>query len=310
MSMARWHELDARKPGWRDLAWATVAAAAITLLLVASIAVVWLVDRAPATQPPAPALAGDTFTPTPRALSFVHATTTPAPAAAPTDAADNSIVITGAATPELLSVVSEDGARSGAGSGRAPAVGSAMFAAPGNAALATLAAGSWQAEDGVLRNTGETAAAEPWLTLTTVPSPTFAVEAEIRVTGQLPAVCDQSFGLVGGSPAAQAVYGAGLIFPCQGGGTVARLTDAGDWADGYNADPVMANAAFDPGTGWHTYRFEVRGDQLRLLVDGVAVVSGAAEAPLDAQVSDAEAGLWSQGVGIEIRQVAVYQLPQ
>jgi hypothetical protein len=90
---------------------------------------------------------------------------------------------------------------------------------------------------------------------------------------------------------------------------VARLTDAGDWADGYNADPVMANAAFDPGTGWHTYRFEVRGDQLRLLVDGVAVVSGAAETPLDAQVSDAEAGLWSQGVGIEIRRVAVYQLP-
>ena len=70
------------------------------------------------------------------------------------------------------------------------------------------------------------------------------------------------------------MYGGGLIFPCAAEAARARLTDVSVWEDGYNADPVIAEEAFDPGDDWHTYRFELRGDELRLLVDGADVVSG------------------------------------
>ena len=84
------------------------------------------------------------------------------------------------------------------------------------------------------------------------------------------------------SPDADQVYGGGLIFPCASDKARARLTDVSVWEDGYNADPVIADETFDPGDDWHTYRFELRGDQLRLLVDGADVVyrnAGGADRP-------------------------------
>ena len=58
------------------------------------------------------------------------------------------------------------------------------------------------------------------------------------------------------------------------GFAASRLTDVAVWEDGYNADPALAEETFDPGNEWHTYRFELRADELRLLVDGKDVVSG------------------------------------
>jgi hypothetical protein len=141
-----------------------------------------------------------------------------------------------------------------------------------------------------------------------VPSADFAVEAEIRVTGRLESVCDQSFGLTAGSPGAGQMFGGGLIFPCASDTAQARLTDVSVWEDGYNADPVLAEETFDPGNEWHTYRFELRGDELRLLVDGADVVSGTLEAPIDASSGDAQAGLWAQGVELKVRKVSVHLL--
>ena len=175
--------------------------------------------------------------------------------------------------------------------------------------LEILASGSWSASADALTNPGSSATAEPWLVLSAVPSGDFAVEAEIRVNGVLESVCDQSFGLVAGSPGASQVFGGGLIFPCASETTRARLTDVSVWEDGYNADSVLAEEPFDPGDAWHTYRFELRGDELRLLVDGAAVVSGTLEAPIDASSGDAQAGLWAQGVQLEVRKVSVHSLP-
>ena len=105
------------------------------------------------------------------------------------------------------------------------------------------------------------------------------------------------------------MYGGGLIFPCASDTAQARLTDVSVWEDGYNADPVIADKTFDPGNDWHTYRFELRGNQLRLLVDGADVVTGKLEAPIDAASADAQAGLWAQGVQLEVRKVSVQLLP-
>jgi hypothetical protein len=306
--MSRQNELDRRHRGWRDLALAGVAAAAVTLLLVAAVALVWLVGRSPS-QTPVLAVQSQS-TPTPRSLTFVRNTPTPGatvPAAVPTattvvPSADTAPTLVATPEPPAVSTESATTPASDGGDG-------IVFEAPGRNELETLASGSWSATADALVNPGSSAVAEPWLVLSTVPSADFAVEAEIRVTGRLESVCDQSFGLVAGSPGADQVFGGGLIFPCASDTPRARLTDVSVWENGYNADPVLAEQTFDPGSEWHTYRFELRGDDVRLLVDGADVVSGTVGAPIDASSGDAQAGLWAQGVQLKVRKVSVQVLP-
>jgi hypothetical protein len=306
--MSRQNELERRHRGWRDLALAGVAAGAVTMLLVAAVALVWLVGRSPS-QAPVLAVQSQS-TPTPRSLIFVRNTPTPAatvPAAVPTATAvppSAATVPTLVATPEPPAVSTESATTPAAESGE-----DVVFEAPGRDKLETLASGSWSVSEDVLANPGSSAVAEPWLVVSTVPSGDFAVEAEIRVTGRLESVCDQSFGLVAGSPSAGQVYGGGLIFPCASDKARARLTDVSVWEDGYNADTVLADKAFDPGNEWHTYRLELRGDELRLLVDGADIVSGTLKSPIDASSGDAQAGLWAQGVQLKVRKVSVHVLP-
>jgi hypothetical protein len=310
--MSRQYELDRRHRGWRDLALAGAAAAGVTLLLIAAVGLVWLFGRSPS-QAPVLAVQSQS-TPTPRALTFVQNTPTPA-AAAPDEAPTATTVApteeaaepapTVAATPEppAITIESETTPASDAGD-------DLVFEAPGRNDLEPLASGSWTASADALANPANSAVAEPWLVISAVPSTAFAVEAEIRVNGVLDAVCDQSFGLTAGSPAAGQVFGGGLIFPCASDTARARLTDVSVWEDGYNADPVLTEETFDPGDDWHTYRFELRGDELRLLIDGADVVTGTLEAPIDPNSTDAQAGLWAQGVELEVRKVSVHSLPR
>jgi hypothetical protein len=306
--MSRQHELERRHRGWRDLALAGVAAAAVTLLLIAAVALVWLLGRSPS-QAPVLAVQSQS-TPTPRSLSFVRNTPTPGatvPAVVPTatavaPSADTAPTLV--ATPEPTAVSTESATTPAAESGD-----DVVFEAPGRDDLETLASGSWTVSDDALVNEGSSATAEPWLVLSAVPSVDFAVEAEIRVTDLLESVCDQSFGLVAGSPGARQVFGGGLIFPCASDKARARLTDVSVWEDGYNADRVLVEKRFDPGNEWHTYRFELRGDQLRLLVDGADVISATLEALIDSSSGDAQAGLWAQGVQLKVRKVSVHLLP-
>jgi hypothetical protein len=281
---------------------AGVAAAAVTLVLVASVALVWLMGRSPSESPVLAVQGPSTPTPTPRALAFIQVTPTPAPA--PTTPAEAPTAIADVATPDLPATSTESGTAPGNEAG-----GATRFEVPGDAEFQTLASGSWTASETALVNAGSSAIAEPWLALTSVSDPAFAVEAEIRVNGLLESVCDQSFGLVGGSPNTGAMFGGGLLFPCDSDAARARLTDVAVWEDGYNADQVFAEEPFDPGEDWHTYRFEVRGDQLRLIIDGADVVSGAPEAVADFTSTDTEAGLWAQGVELEVRKVSVQPLP-
>jgi hypothetical protein len=270
-------------------------AAALIVLLVASVAVIWLVGRSSASGPLP--LAESPQTPTPRALAFRHLTQTPQVAS---DAGSTDDIVI-------------EGAPASSSSGAAPASGggpaAAILKVPGGVTFASLASGSWSATDDTLVNTGSDAVAERWLDLAKVPDSTYAIEAEMRVTGVLKTVCDQSFGLVGGSPDLSKVFGAGLIFPCDSGQPQARLTDVTVWQDGYNADAALGEAAYDPGDAWHTYRFEIHGDRLRLLVDGVAVANGSPQVAPGWDNATQEAGIWSQGVALEVRRLAVIPLP-
>ena len=304
--MARGSDLENRDAHWRDLALAGGAAAAVTMLLVVSVLAIWTMARAPAG---APALtAQDTATPTPRALSFRLAQPTevvlvrrprqrlPAPAAL-------EIAAEATATPAPeLPAPSEGGEAP-------PPVWAPCSRRRRPPAFRPWPSGSWSATDDLLRSDGAGGLAEPWLALAAVPSAAFAVEADIRLVGLIENVCGQSFGLTGGSPSAQQWYGGGIHFPCENAPREARLTDVSVWQDGYNGDPVIAQALYDPGDGWHTYRFEQRGDRIRLIVDGIGIAGGMLAAPLDPATTDGQAGIWTQGAAIEIRRIAVYALP-
>jgi hypothetical protein len=310
--MSRQYEFDRRNRGWRDLALAGAAAAAVTLLLVAAVGLVWLLGRSPS-EAPVVAVQSQS-TPTPRALTFVRNTPAPAatvPAEAPTaTVAAPAETEEQAADPAPTAVSTPEQPATSTESETTPASegNGVVFEAPGRNELETLASGSWSATADALVNEGSSAVAEPWLVVSAVPSASFAVEAEMRVSGLLDSVCDQSFGLTAGAPGVDRVYGVGLLFPCAAETARARLTDVSVWEDGYNADPVLAEETFDPGDDWHTYRFELRGDDLRLLVDGADVVTGTLDAPIDAS-AEGQAGLWAQGVGLEVRKVSVHSLP-
>jgi hypothetical protein len=98
-------------------------------------------------------------------------------------------------------------------------------------------------------------------------------------------------------------WGGGLVFACDGVRR-ARLTDVGDWSDGYNRDRTLGAADFGPGTDRHAYRLEVGGNRLRLLIDGTPVLVATDDWAADGGGAGL-VGLRSQGVQSEVRRVAV-----
>jgi len=292
----------------RALVWAGATAAAVILLLAAGVAIVWMLGGRPEDLPVVADQAP--HTPTPRALSFnQRAATPPSSAESPTPEASDpgdvpavdlavesggGIVIE--ATPSLMSASLE---------GDVATEPATILDASSEADFSPFASGSWAATETGLVNEGSTAVAEEWLRLASVANPDFALEAEIRVDSVLATVCDQSFGFAGGSPSAGLVFGAGVIFPCASDSPRARFTNATTWQDGYNADPLIADATFDPGDEWRTYRFELKDGEMRLLVDGEEILKGSADPAIDPAASDVETGIWSQGIGLEVRRVMI-----
>ncbi len=280
------------------MALAGVGSLAVILVLAATTALIWNVGRG--SNGSTALTVDEPQTPTPRAISFANAANDSGNAEPPGPATTDETIVLDAATPALMSVEIDAGVQPD---------GDPLFEAAAAPDFVPLASGSWSGKDPGLVNAGDQAVAERWLSLAAVPAPSFAIEAEIRVVGVLETVCDQSFGIAGGSPGSDLVFGAGIIFPCSGEPPRARLTNVALWEDGYNTDPVIADEDFDPDGGWHRYRFDIRADQLSLEIDGEAMVNGTADSSISPSAADAEVGIWSQGVGLEVRRVAVFGLP-
>jgi hypothetical protein len=235
-----------------------------------------------ATPPPAAPTVSPTECPTPRRMAPPRHIPTFTPFAAPTASTRPTRTPKPAPTPT--------------------ATVAALYLAAGDD-LAVWAGPGWSVADGVLANDGAAVVAEPWLAAPyEAPTGAYAVEADIRVLGVAPEHCEQSFGVVAGG-GADAAWGGGVLFGCDGSPR-ARLTDVTEWTDGYNRDRLLAEAGFAPGDGWHAYRLEVDGDRLRLLVDGAPVLEAADGAA--AGGGPGRVGLWSQGVRLEVRRVAVF----
>jgi hypothetical protein len=290
---------DRSDSNFRSMALAGVGAVAVVVLLAALTAVAWSLgsesSQTTALEVSAPQ------TPTPRALSF-RTTNEGAPVTAPTQAPVQE--------PQVQSVVAESTpALLNVSIDRGLPTSNVLLLADDEGSLAKLAAEDWTAAAPGLVNLGENAAAARWINLAEIPHPNVAIEAEMRVTGKLSTVCDQSFGLVGGSESSGDIFGTGVLFPCSGSSAQARITDVSTWGDGYNVAPVLADAEFDPKGDWHTYRFELQEGEVRLLVDGDELLRDTVDPDIAPTATDIEAGLWSQGVGVEVRRIEVTALP-
>lgn len=291
------------RPGWQGMLQAAVAAVLVVGLLAGGVVLAWNTGSGPASSatlaPEVPP------TPTPRVLAFSPQTPEPAamtttnvpepemePEAPAADAGGLVIV----STPETIALNAGASSRGGAGE-------KVLFAAT-TSDFKKLAGASWEATSDGLENSGDQAIAAKWLTLAKAPGPGFVVEAEMRVTSTLGSVCDQSFGITGGSQKSKQVFGAGVIFPCDGDAQ-ARITDALDWENGYNADVVLDESPFSPGEDWRHYRFELDGTTLQLSIDGEQVAATDLEPGINPDAVDLEVGLWSQGVGVQVREIMV-----
>jgi len=297
------------KSSWQGMVQATVAAVLVVGLLAGGVVLAWNTGSGPASSA---TLAPDVPpTPTPRVLAFnAH---TPAPNATTTanapdvqDVRDPEIEpeAQAAETGGLVIVSTPEKMPLNAGASSQGGPGEKVLFANSASDFTKLADASWHAISNGLENSGDQAIAAKWLTLAKLPGPGFVVEAEMRVTSTLGSVCDQSFGITGGSQKGKQVFGAGVIFPCDGD-SQARITDALDWENGYNADSVLDESPFAPGEKWRDYRFELEGTTLRLSVDGEQVAETELDPGINPDAKDLEVGLWSQGVGVQVREITV-----
>jgi hypothetical protein len=135
--------------------------------------------------------------------------------------------------------------------------------------------------------------------------PDYVIEAEVQVTDS--AVCEGlilcKFGLMARyvedtAGTEDAGYEGGVYV---GAVTSSALIETYATLDTLASLDLGAAGLPDPTTGWHTYRFEVEGDHLRLLIDGVPV----AEATDSRYAEAGQVGIFSN-IPIEVRAVRVF----
>jgi 3-keto-disaccharide hydrolase len=157
---------------------------------------------------------------------------------------------------------------------------------------------SWKVVNGQLVNDGSSATGGGWISAPCQPdTANYAVEAQIQLIP--PNSCtfvSQQFG-VGARADAQGGILGGLL--CSNGGLVLASTDT-EFSLISNADRI-AEKDFTVDGQWHTYRLEVQGNNVRLLVDGTPIVTGTDNRRLDS----GEAGLFASELQINVRSFKV-----
>ena len=90
----------------------------------------------------------------------------------------------------------------------------------------------------------------------------------------------------------------------QGYSTYIDPTSAGGAAISVVGGDVLKNASFNPGTGFHVYRAEVKGNTITFLIDGAPVLNVVDNRFISAGV----VGLWCSNTQIELSSFKVVKL--
>jgi hypothetical protein len=135
----------------------------------------------------------------------------------------------------------------------------------------------------------------------------YAVEAQIKVDK---GDDGGSFGIVvrgitnntdNGGDATLGGYAAGV----GGGDGNSGINDlAGSWGAYYSDMRLATGKVYDPGTNWHTYRVEAKGNLITVLVDG-AVLATVTD---NKYLAGGQVGLWSNQYQLDIRSFTVATL--
>jgi len=151
--------------------------------------------------------------------------------------------------------------------------------------------------------TGEYSTFKPIFAPYGPPSPDYAVEAQIRVSADQPG---SSFGIVAraednpsaGNDAAGG-YAGGVG---SGWNQTTGINDlSGWWGSSDLNGRLVEGTAFDPGMDWHTYRLEVSGNTVRLLIDATEV----ARVTDNKYLAAGRVGLWCNKYQLEVRSFTV-----
>lgn len=124
----------------------------------------------------------------------------------------------------------------------------------------------------------------------------FAVEAEIRLV-RYTTLSTASFGVKVRIQDGGAGYAVGND---QSGGVIALRTDHGG-----GVPATLDSQPFTPDEGWHRYRIEARGNELRGFVDGAPVLNATDNTFLTGK----RVGLWNNGAQLSVRGFEVSELP-
>jgi len=174
----------------------------------------------------------------------------------------------------------------------APAPGTILYQADWSSGLnGWPGAFGWKVLNGMLLNDGSNNDSLNWIAAPYEPGAfdiaDYAVEAEIQLIG-LP--CG-SFGIV-----VREGYWAGF-HTCTGGNyAAAKITP--------KSGQAIAERDYPASQSWHTYHVEVKGNTLRLLIDGVVIL----EALDNRYLSGGTVGLWSDSAQVNVRSFKVIAL--
>ena len=123
----------------------------------------------------------------------------------------------------------------------------------------------------------------------------YAIEAKIQLIDPQCGAYYKEFGLI-----ARATKQGGII----GGFNCDQVTIASTEYGGFDFFDPIASQAFTPGAKWHIYRLAVKGNQIRLLVDGAPLLEKADDRYLDG----GKVGMFSVGAQISVRSFKVLRL--
>ena len=188
----------------------------------------------------------------------------------------------------------------------APEAGTVLYQADELGGLDAFAGtAGWSYASGNLSNDGSGPMNGGWVAAPYQPDgiANYAVEADIQILRVNPDGCAGGVGLVAragddGGYQSGVVYG---IETCKD--LWLRTTRLGQPGI-YGSDPIADVSGFSPGSAWHTYRLEVDGDDVRLLVDGVLMAEGQS----DQFRAGGRVGLWDDQTEVNVRRFTVVAL--
>jgi hypothetical protein len=159
----------------------------------------------------------------------------------------------------------------------------------------------WSYANGILANDGSGALNGPWIAAPYQPQTAdYAVEAEIQIVRVNQVECSGGAGLIARATD-DAGYAAGVVYGLDACEDLHLRIGTRARPGVYGGSPIADTKNFSPGASWHTYRLEVKGTSVRLLVDGTLMAEGTDDRYRDA----GRIGIWSDGTQVNVRRFAV-----